>query len=568
VDGVYYQIISCDYGAKLTALEDPKQAGYSFSGWSPVPDTMPDSDVTITGSFSINSYYLIYKVDGAEYQRFQIQYGAPITALEAPAKEGYIFEGWSAVPSTMPAGDVEVLGTFTKKPRELQYISVTSLPYKDTQPVQGLFFNPAGMEITAAYDDGSTVVIEVTNALINGGTVQVEPGDFIKTGAQPVTVTYQGKSDNFTLTVVPKSVTGIAISTQPDKVEYFRGDTLSLSGGEICVSYNNDTQSYIDMTASSVSLSGYNADKLGIQAVTLTYTDTGGHKFTALLTVAVDPLAGTPSSPKAAANSYNSVKITWSAVSDASGYAIYRSASSTGNFIRIASLTQTSYINQPLTMGSTYYYKIFAYKTVNGANSYGYASSIVSAKPLPPAPASPKAVSASYNSIKISWTAVNGATGYAVYRSDSATGTFTKLTALKTTYYMNQVLPTGKTFYYKIQAYRTENGKNTYGPSSTIAFAKTVPAVPGSPKAAPVPNTGIKISWSAVPGASGYVIYRSDSGPGNYEKLTAVKLTSYTDKSVMAGETYFYTVQAYTTVKGVNVYGGSSSAVYAGLSLT
>jgi len=27
-------------------------------------------------------------------------------------------------------------------------------------------------------------------------------------------------------------------------------------------------------------------------------------------------------------------------------------------------------------------------------------------------------------------------------------------------------------------------------------------------------------------------------------------------------------VQAYTTVKGVNVYGGSSSAVYAGLSLT
>jgi len=568
VDGVYYQIIGCDYGSAVTPLDAPQKAGYSFSGWSGIPDTMPDSDVTITGSFSINSYYLIYNVDGTEYQRILYEYGAPITALEEPTKEGYIFEGWSAVPATMPAGDVEVLGTFTKKPRVLLSIAITSQPYKGTQPVQGLFFNPAGMEITAYYDDDSTVVVEVTNALINSGTVKVEPAEFINTGTQPVTITYQGKSGNFTLTVVPKSIAGIAISEQPDKTEYLRGDPLSLTGGEICVSYNNDTQSYLDMTASSISASGYNADSLGSQTVTLTYTDSGGHKFTSSLIVTVDPVVGTPSSPKAAANSYNSVKITWTAVSGASGYAIYRSASSTGNFARLTALTQTSYIDQPLTMGSTYYYKIFAYKTVSGANSYGYSSNTVSAKPLPLAPASPKAVSSSYNSIKISWAAVTGAAGYAIYRSNSSTGTYTKLVTLKTTSYINLALTTGQTYYYKIQAYRTMNGKNTYGPSSNIAFAKAIPGTPGYFKAATVSNTGIKISWSAVPGASGYTVYRVSSSSGDTEKLTNVKVTSYTDKAVIPGEIYLYTVKAYITVNGAAVYGNPSAAVTASLALT
>ena len=50
--------------------------GYTFSGWDDVPETMPDNDVTVSGTFSINKYKLIYKVDGADYKSYDVEYGA------------------------------------------------------------------------------------------------------------------------------------------------------------------------------------------------------------------------------------------------------------------------------------------------------------------------------------------------------------------------------------------------------------------------------------------------------------------------------------------------------------
>ena len=74
---------------------------------------MPANDVEVTGSFTINSYNIVYKVDGEVYETMTVEYGAVITAIDAPTKEGYTFSGWSEIPSTMPAKDVEVTGTFT-----------------------------------------------------------------------------------------------------------------------------------------------------------------------------------------------------------------------------------------------------------------------------------------------------------------------------------------------------------------------------------------------------------------------------------------------------------------------
>lgn len=74
---------------------------------------MPLHDVTVTGMFTVNSYTLLYMVDGEEYKRLEVEYGATITAEDAPTKDGYIFSGWSEIPETMPAQDVTVTGTFT-----------------------------------------------------------------------------------------------------------------------------------------------------------------------------------------------------------------------------------------------------------------------------------------------------------------------------------------------------------------------------------------------------------------------------------------------------------------------
>ena len=113
VDGEVYKTYEMEYGATITPEVEPTKEGYTFSGWSEIPETMPAHDVTVTGSFSINSYKLTYVVDGVEYKSYDIEYGSTITPEVEPTKEGYTFSGWSEIPATMPAHDVTVTGTFT-----------------------------------------------------------------------------------------------------------------------------------------------------------------------------------------------------------------------------------------------------------------------------------------------------------------------------------------------------------------------------------------------------------------------------------------------------------------------
>ena len=113
VDGEVYKTLGYDYGSTITSEPAPTKEGYTFSGWSEIPATMPAKDVTVTGTFTINKYKLTYKVDGVEYKSSDVEYGSAITPEAAPTKEGYTFSGWSEIPATMPAHDVTVTGTFT-----------------------------------------------------------------------------------------------------------------------------------------------------------------------------------------------------------------------------------------------------------------------------------------------------------------------------------------------------------------------------------------------------------------------------------------------------------------------
>ena len=115
VDGEVYKSYDVEYGATITPEPAPTKEGYTFSGWTGLPTTMPAHDVTVTGTFAVNKYKLTYKVDGEVYKTYDIEYGATITPEPAPTKEGYTFSGWSEIPATMPAHDVTVTGTFTQE---------------------------------------------------------------------------------------------------------------------------------------------------------------------------------------------------------------------------------------------------------------------------------------------------------------------------------------------------------------------------------------------------------------------------------------------------------------------
>ncbi len=114
VDGDVYKTYEIKEGETITPEAAPTKTGYTFSGWSTIPEIMPAEDVTITGSFTINKYHLVYKVDGEEYKNYEVDYNSVIAPEKAPTKESYVFSGWSDIPETMPDHDVIITGSFER----------------------------------------------------------------------------------------------------------------------------------------------------------------------------------------------------------------------------------------------------------------------------------------------------------------------------------------------------------------------------------------------------------------------------------------------------------------------
>ncbi|MDE5877616.1 MAG: InlB B-repeat-containing protein, partial [Muribaculaceae bacterium] len=113
IDGAVIATLTFEYGAEVIAPEAPEKEGYTFSGWQDVPNIMPSRNIEVTGSYTINSYNVIFKAGDEIISSKTLEYGSPIEIPEAPEKEGYTFDGWQDVPKTVPAHDVEILGTYT-----------------------------------------------------------------------------------------------------------------------------------------------------------------------------------------------------------------------------------------------------------------------------------------------------------------------------------------------------------------------------------------------------------------------------------------------------------------------
>ena len=112
VDGQEYKTYNIKEEDPITPEAAPTKDGYTFSGWSEIPSTMPAYDVTITGTFAINQYTITYKIDDEVYQTESVDYGSTITPPNAPEREGYTFE-WIDVPEAMPAHDITIIGSYT-----------------------------------------------------------------------------------------------------------------------------------------------------------------------------------------------------------------------------------------------------------------------------------------------------------------------------------------------------------------------------------------------------------------------------------------------------------------------
>ena len=122
VDELEYKSENIVFDSKITAEEEPTKEGYTFSGWSEIPETMPAHDVIITGTFIPNTYKVTYIIEADTFAIDYVAYGTPIISPDAQEKEGHTFTGWMEVPETMPAHDITVYGSYTVNSYTITYM--------------------------------------------------------------------------------------------------------------------------------------------------------------------------------------------------------------------------------------------------------------------------------------------------------------------------------------------------------------------------------------------------------------------------------------------------------------
>lgn len=93
----------------------------------------------------------------------------------------------------------------------------------------------------------------------------------------------------------------------------------------------------------------------------------------------------------------------------------------------------------------------------------------------PAAPKSFKAKNVKNKSVKLTWKKVSGAAGYEVFRSSKKNKGFKKIKTIKktkTVKFTNKKLKKGKTYYFKIRAYKTVDGKKIYSKYTAVKKVK------------------------------------------------------------------------------------------------
>jgi hypothetical protein len=242
------------------------------------------------------------------------------------------------------------------------------------------------------------------------------------------------------------------------------------------------------------------------------------------------------------ANSTSGVKVTWSKVSGANGYIVYRKTPG-GKFAvlkRITNSSTTTYTDTTAKAGTTYYYTVKAY---SGSKYSSYETNQKIKYIKQPT----VTLTNQSKGVKVTWTRTVGASGYYIYRK-TANGKFVKIktiTSGSTVTFTDTTAKAGTTYYYTVKAYG-KSGSKTY--TSSYVANKTIKRLTQPSVTLTKVSNGIKITWSKITGASGYYVYRKTAN-GKFTKIKTITSGStvyFTDKTAKSGTTYYYTVRAYS----------------------
>ncbi len=171
----------------------------------------------------------------------------------------------------------------------------------------------------------------------------------------------------------------------------------------------------------------------------------------------------------------DSIKIKWSKASEkVTAYKVYSYNYKKEKWEYLGKTSDTSYKVKKLKAGTTYKFRVRAYKNIDGTQYFGsYTSSLKTTTKT----ATPKISKLSTKSKKVTvnWKKVSGASGYEVYMSTSKNGKYSKVKTIKngkTVKYTKSSLKKNKKYYFKIRTYRTINGQKVYSSYSSVKNIK------------------------------------------------------------------------------------------------
>jgi fibronectin type 3 domain-containing protein len=244
------------------------------------------------------------------------------------------------------------------------------------------------------------------------------------------------------------------------------------------------------------------------------------------------------------------VRVSWTAVSGATSYKVYRATSATGTKVYRGTFTGTTFDDTTPTPGITYTYWVVAYK---GTSNSAYSTANTGWRKLLP-PTSVLATDGTYtDKVRVTWIRSTGATAYKVYRATSATGTKVYRGLATGAYFDDTTGTPGITYYYWVVAYRSASysGYSTYN----TGWRKLLP--PTNVQASDgTYSDKVRVTWTASVGATSYKVYRAATATGTKVYRGSSTGVYFDDTTATPGVTYYYWVVAYrgTSLSAYSTY--------------
>lgn len=242
------------------------------------------------------------------------------------------------------------------------------------------------------------------------------------------------------------------------------------------------------------------------------------------------------------------ITLKWTAVEGANAYAIYYKPAWGSEYSLLGQSSGTTYSTTTPRMGTVYYYRIHALYVVGGQQvsqgaqslSFPYIAlgDVVIADPR----------GKDTSTIRLNWTPVAGATHYDVAMSLHDADDY-KIVRTDLTGSLCDIrdISFNETYDFLVIPKRKLNS------GDVITGLPSSNRMVGSPMETPSftgyewTETGLKLTWDAIPGAMGYVIYRRGFHETGYHKLMVSEdtATTYIDTTMKPGEVYYYFVYSF-----------------------